>query len=288
MDVRDSIEVPPSAESIEAALLVVPGVSAATVVCGDGGLPQVLRLTLAEGADEVGVARAAHRILRLQFGVGLDPARIEVVEVSTPARSVASPRLRLVDDESAADVGELLDGLDPGPGPRFDPEALASAARHPAGASAPSGGAGEGSGQLEERLNPDMDPDEPRLAIARLALVSDGLGVAATVTLEHGGSEQHGTAEGPASPAGVQRSVAIATLHAISSLVDVGRLDVEEVSLAAVGSGFVAVVQVAWLWPDGAERLTGASEVRDDPHQAVIRATLDAVNRRIASHLRRP
>jgi hypothetical protein len=47
----------------------------------------------------------------------------------------------------------------------------------------------------------------------------------------------------------------------------------------------VAVVQVVWATVDASERLTGASEVRDDPRQAVIRATLDAVNRRIAPHL---
>ena len=45
-------------------------------------------------------------------------------------------------------------------------------------------------------------------------------------------------------------------------------------------------------WPgghrSGSERLTGASEVRDDVRQAVIRATLDAVNRRLALRPRPP
>jgi hypothetical protein len=240
----------------------------------------------------VSVARASHRILRLQFGVGLDPTRIEVVEESTPNRSRSLPRLRLVDDEDAPGHDALLEHLDPGPGPRFDPQALASAARHPAGLSHDAHEAeGVDTGVVDGRAGQTSAPDveEPRLAIARLGLVSDGLGVTATVTLEHEGWERFGTAEGPASPAGVQRSVAIATLRAISSTIgDVGRLDVETVTLAPVGSGHVAVVQVAWLWPEGAERLTGASEVRDDAHQAVIRATLDAVNRRIAPHLPRP
>ena len=35
----------------------------------------------------------------------------------------------------------------------------------------------------------------------------------------------------------------------------------------------------------GAEHLTGSSEVRDDARHAVIRATLDAVNRRLSLDL---
>jgi hypothetical protein len=40
-------------------------------------------------------------------------------------------------------------------------------------------------------------------------------------------------------------------------------------------------VQVECCRHLGPERLTGASEVRDDIHRAVVRATLDAVNRRL-------
>jgi hypothetical protein len=40
-------------------------------------------------------------------------------------------------------------------------------------------------------------------------------------------------------------------------------------------------VQVECCAHIGSERLTGASEVRDDVQRAVVRATLDAVNRRL-------
>ena len=53
------------------------------------------------------------------------------------------------------------------------------------------------------------------------------------------------------------------------------------VSTPHVGDVDVAVVQVECCRHLGTERLTGASEVRDDVHRAVIRATLDAVNRRL-------
>jgi hypothetical protein len=273
----------PHAAAIEDALRVVPGVVGAHVVTDPAGTPHVLRLELAEAADEVAVARAVHRILRLQFGVGLDPARIEIVDGSTASPQVPAPRLRLIaGHRSHDDVADLLRGWDPGPGPRFDAEALASAARHPAGSSY------DATVDLRaaEPAAPATSDLVGHLAIARLALVSDGDVVSATVTLVQDGRDHVGTAQGAPDPTSVQRTVASAALAAVSSGVpSAGRLDVDAVAVVPLAHAEVAVVQVVWLRPAGGERLTGASEVRDDAHQAVIRATLDAVNRRLAPYL---
>ena len=83
----------PDPALIVAALGVVPGIGSARVIPGDPGCPDRLRLEPDPGADLIEIIRAVQRILRLQFGVGLEP-------------------------ES---------------GPHFDTEVLASAARHPAG-----------------------------------------------------------------------------------------------------------------------------------------------------------
>ena len=293
MDVeRTPLATPPDAQQIEAALGVVPGVARAVVIPDETGGPGTLRLSLTPDGDEVVVARAVHRILRLQFGVGLEPGRIEVVEESLPEPpTVPAPRLRVVDESSdgSFELGEgidtLLASLDRhhGPGPRFRTDVLASAARHPAGAAVPSSSpVGE-----ESEVPSDAEDVAPRLAIARLTVTADGLGLEATVTLSRGDLEFSGTADGPSTAAAVHRIVAAAT---IAALVDVlgpdHRVDVEAVSVTPMGEGTtVAVVQVVWATVDGSERLTGASEVRDDPRQAVIRATLDAVNRRLAPHL---
>ena len=265
----------PDAAAIEAAVAVVPGVTRAVVTFGADGEPEVLRVVLGDEADPLGVARAAQRILRLQFGVGLDPGRIEIVEdvPLVESRSV----LRLVEEDEhgllllGEDVQALLDDLDPGPGPRFGTEVLASAARHPAGVGH------DGSPTTPARRSRE------RVAVARLALSADGLGVTATVTLTHDGVEHSGSAEGPTTPAALHRCVASATLRALApSLASTAvRLDVDAVAIVPVGDCSVAVVRVIRLTPDGAEHLTGASEVRDDPRYAVIRATLDAVNRRL-------
>ncbi len=266
----------PDAAAIEAAVAVVPGVTRAVVTFGADGEPEVLRVVLGDEADPLGVARAAHRILRLQFGVGLDPGRIEIVEDVPLVESRSVLRLVEEDEHGALLLGEdvqaLLDDLDPGPGPRFGTEVLASAARHPAGV-----------GHDGSPTSPARQFPGGRVAVARLALSADGLGVTATVTLTDDGVEHSGSAEGPTTPAALHRCVASATLRALApSLASTAvRLDVDAVAIVPVGDSSAAVVRVIWLTPDGAEHLTGASEVRDDPRYAVIRATLDAVNRRL-------
>jgi hypothetical protein len=288
----------PDAAAVEAALLVVPGVARASVVPDGAGGPGVLRLVLEPASDEVVVARSVQRILRLQFGVGLDPGRIEVVEDAVAETVSYGPILVdvsvRVDDvvDLGAEINELLARLDrhAEPGPRFDTAVLRSAARHPAGAS-PSGDGQARVPAPRASATPAIEEDPgaesvERVAISRLTLAADGLGVVATVTLQLGERELTGTAEGPSSSSSVHRVVAAATLEALADFLGPAhRVDVEAVTVAAMGEGQVAVVQVVWATAEGVERLTGASEVRDDPRQAVIRATLDAVNRRLAPHL---
>jgi hypothetical protein len=283
------------AAAIEAALRVVPGVAAAVVVPDDVGGPGILRLTLDAGSDEVVVARSVHRILRMQFGVGLDPGRIEMVEESTPEPVLpVYPALRVV-EESVDDLGALgieidalLASIGPGtvPPPRYDTEVLTSAARHPAGTRSHGSGIAEPSAVSAGSSVGATSDDPARLAIVKLILAADGLGVSATVTLSRGVHEFSGTVDGASSGTAVNRVVAAATLTALSDVLGPEhRVDVEAVSVTSMGDGQVAVVQVLWATADGSQRLTGASEVREDPRQAVIRATLDAVNRRLAPHL---
>lgn len=266
-------ETPDPAE-IEAAVRVVPGVSAAALVPGQPGQPEVLRVVLDDAVDAVDVARAAQRVMRLQFGVELEPGHVEVVDGAGPTGVIrlveedVAGNLLLGEEIEAVDVGALLAELDPGPGPRFRPEVLASAMRHPAGLAlddpAPESGA------------------SGRLAVAQLTLTADGLGVVVRVTLVQGGRERSGSAEAPPTSAAVHRAVASATLRALDGVLGAAvRLEVDGVTTAAVGDATVALVRVIWTTADGTEHLIGSSEVRGDPRQAVIRATLDAVNRRL-------
>jgi hypothetical protein len=121
-----------------------------------------------------------------------------------------------------------------------------------------------------------------RPAIAKMHLVSSGLDVTATVTLAAGERTATGEATGLASTTGVHKAVASATLRAVEQLVGgIARLELEHLEITPMGAERTVVVLLTMLTAQGGESLTGAATVRDDVRQAVIRATLDALNRRL-------
>jgi hypothetical protein len=209
---------------IVAALREVPGVADAEVETDeDGGGLGLLRLGLAPGVDEVEVASAVGRLLREQFGLGVDADRVQLVE----------------DMQTDAD--------DPDIEPSDDEEA-----------------------------------DRFRPAIRRMHIISSGLQVAAEVTLSFGERSANGQAEGTATQTGVQRAVATATLRAVEELLDgKARFELDLVELTPSGRDRAVLVALTMLSSIGSEKLTGAAGVREDVRQAAIRATIDALNRRV-------
>lgn len=127
---------------------------------------------------------------------------------------------------------------------------------------------------------------QQRPAIQRMHLVSSGLDIAASVTLGFAERSAVGEAQGTATQNGVQRAVALATLRAVESLVnDKARFDLDHLEVTQTGRDRTVVVGVSLVTPTGSERLTGAAVVREDVRQAVIRGTLDAINRRLGALL---
>ena len=289
---------------VEAALSVVPGVAQVSVRSNDGvvttaAAQDLVRLVLDSDADALLVASSVNRILRMQFGLVLDEGSLEVSTTSaptgTPVVKPFAPRLAVVENpdvddfDSERDYGNTVIPLEgdiasflghfgrDGSGD-FHDEVVTAASRHPSG------------GRVFIPSNAPSTVAEPdgraRLAIARLTLAADGLGMRALVCLSYGDVEFIGTSHGSSTSAGVNRSVAEATIEAVANAINHReRLDLEAVVITNVNDQRVAVVQVVRFPGGAAERLTGASEVRDDVRQAVIRATLDAVNRRLSEQL---
>jgi hypothetical protein len=133
---------------------------------------------------------------------------------------------------------------------------------------------------------PEFPPRPPRVLIQRMQLVSAGLGVTTEVTLSWQGLPFSGAADAAATPTSVHRSVAMATLRAVEAVVSGrARFELEQLEVNQLGPDRAVVVVVSMLTKAGSERLTGVSVVREDVRQAVIRATLDALNRRLESIL---
>jgi hypothetical protein len=136
---------------------------------------------------------------------------------------------------------------------------------------------------IEDAETPELPRNAGRRPIiSRMQLVSSGLDVTAAVSLSYREGTVRGEATGTATQSGVQRAVATAALRAIELLIGTSaRFELEHVEIARSGQDRTAIVTVTMVSSTGTDRLTGSAGVREDARQAVIRAALDAVNRRL-------
>jgi hypothetical protein len=123
----------------------------------------------------------------------------------------------------------------------------------------------------------------PALRTRILSVDSHTAGVRTTVrvSLRLGDDEATGFAEGSVAVATRPRLVASATIDALQQIGAVDAVDVEEAELIRVGSDQVAVVTLVSFDPPNEIRLVGSAIVRQHPDDAVVRAALDALNRRL-------
>jgi hypothetical protein len=269
-----------------AALLAVDGVAGASIEATGAG-PGTLRLQLAAGTDQVVVAGEVNRVLRSKFGLAVDPDRVRVVD-ETPLSAPGSTPVELSTagkhavQDRATDIAATDERFDDRR-PERSLRAVGAYARDAVDV-API--------IMTDLLNANgvEHPDAPevwlarpsRLTIDRVQLVSAGLGATVSVTLALDGRRFEGDAEGAATQTGLLRSVATATLCAIELITDgTARFEVEHVEVARTGTSQTALVVITMLTGRSTQRLSGASVVREDTRQAVIRAVLAALNRRM-------
>jgi len=125
-------------------------------------------------------------------------------------------------------------------------------------------------------------PTAIRPRIVSINASVSGLEATASVTLEIGGSEFVGAAKGPASQTGRVRHVAMATLDALSQYVDgSSSFALEDVTLVQLGRERAAVACVTLVTQFGEQSFTGSALVRQNDSDSIVRATLDAINRRM-------
>ena len=286
-------------DDVVAALRAVAGVFDAEILPDDTGGPGTLRLQLEPGADEVRVATTVHRLLGDRFGLGVDAGRVQVVEEAMPRRP-----MRFAEQLRAAAEPRREAEPEHEPLPRAAPGTGRHAAR-PALSAVPEPTVTEP--DLPEPTVPEPDlpeldlrerepapqaperelePKRIRLLIHRMQLVSARSGVSSEVSLEREGAVHSGYAEALSTTASVHRAVAQATLRAVEEAVGpTVRFELEHLETMPLGAEYAVVVEISMVTRIGTERLTGVSAVREDTRQAVIRATLDALNRRIETYL---
>lgn len=138
--------------------------------------------------------------------------------------------------------------------------------------------------QLGHENVPAPRTAEPTVRAKILAINAETAGVYVNigVTLEIQADTFIGRATGPASQTGRQRLVAEATLDAIEQYLD-GALTfaLEDVSIVQLGRQSVAVACIALVTSLGEQAFAGSALVRQNDKDSIVRATLDAINRRL-------
>ena len=105
-----------------------------------------------------------------------------------------------------------------------------------------------------------------------------------TVTLNRGGDQAVGTAEGTDATTARWRIVAEASLSALRSLEPLAdSVAVEMAGVQRIGDRALGIVTLLLVIPPNEELLAGVAPVRGaNEEEAVVRAVLDATNRRLA------
>jgi hypothetical protein len=131
------------------------------------------------------------------------------------------------------------------------------------------------------------ETESERSSAARPKIVSinamvSGVQASASVILEIAGDEYVGNSSGPASQTGRLRLVALAALDAVSQYSDATvSFALEDVAILKLGREKVAVSCIALVSGIGEQTFSGSAMVRQNDNDSVVRATLDAINRRM-------
>lgn len=127
---------------------------------------------------------------------------------------------------------------------------------------------------------------EPRVCRPRIHAINasvSGIVAAASVTLEIDGDMYVGEATAPASQTARERIVAQATLNAVDQYAKgTHSFSLEDVAIVRLGRQDVAVSCVTMISPLGEQSFAGSAVVRQNGKDSIARATLDAINRRMA------
>jgi hypothetical protein len=135
-----------------------------------------------------------------------------------------------------------------------------------------------------ESVPPTIEPAKPyaRAQIKSINAEVAGVYVNIGVSLELEGELFVGRATGPASRTGRERLVAEATLDGIAQyLQGAFTFALEDVEIIRLGRESVAVSCVVLVTSLGEQAFAGSALVRQNENDSIVRATLDAINRRL-------
>jgi hypothetical protein len=267
--------------AVLAAVRGVAGVRDASLRTNPGG-GHTLRLDLADGADPAQVSREVARLLQERMGLAAAPQGEPWFSGEQRA-----PQPHVAEEPAAADpIAQTRRWQPPSTGRGRAVTYQSSTAL-----------------AYQQQVGPTEHAPPPRplnrggrsgprVVIDHVQASTFGLDATVEVRLVAGDRQAVGLAEGPANESYLQRLCAIATASAVDDLLrdadsgaDLGRCFIEHATVVPMAGCDVAVVVVLLVCGGWVEQLAGSAVVDGDTRQAVVRATLAAVNRRLEALL---
>ncbi|WFE46324.1 hypothetical protein [Verrucosispora sp. WMMD1129] len=276
-----------------------------------------LRLDLADGADPAEVSRHVARLLQERMGLAAAPRGLPGVPAAPVRRRAAESRSEAGETRPVAEPRRpsARPGGTRTEAPPSRPETVPETTRRRRQSPTPhrgravvdeSGvpgspatlGASYSGGQLTTTESAPSRPLDtggvpgPRVVLDHVQVSTFGLDANVEVRLVAGDHNASGYATGPAVDGFVLRLCGVAAAAAIDELLcaavptaERGRCFVEHAAVVPFGNCEVATVVVLLVCDGWVEQLAGSALVAGDPRQAVVRATLAAVNRRLEALL---
>jgi hypothetical protein len=275
---RESLDV----DAVLAAVRGVYGVRDAELRTNPGGVHS-LRLDLADGADPGPVSREVARLLKERLGLAAAlGSRVGTAERAA-GRVTDSPYQGRRRGGTGTARGRASVEPRTAEPPIAEPRIAEPRISEPIRAPAVEPSAGQPLPRTAESI---------RVVLDHVQVSTFGLDATVEVRLGFGERRAVGEARGPAVDGYVLRLAAVAAANALDQLLVAentgasrGRCFVEHASLVPFGTCEVAVVVILLVCGGWVEQLAGSSLVAGDPRQAIVRATLSAVNRRMEALL---
>jgi len=136
-----------------------------------------------------------------------------------------------------------------------------------------------------DALDPQVLHAHSRPSVVAITAEANGLRSLVRVTLGRDDEEAVGFAEGSIATTARHRLVAAATVDALRQLQTAAEcLDIDSAQVVRVGVHDVAIVTVVFVVPPAEQMVSGSAIVREHlDADAIVRAVLDATNRRLGS-----
>ncbi len=259
----------------EESLRSLRDIQGASILAEDKTIREI-HILASPGRSAKQIVRDVETCLRTRYSMGIDHRVVSVAFSKAPAPGHGGPRAS--GDDAKRDAAPEAPAAPAPPAASGSP--APGATRHDAPAPRPSASAPARHEKPAPAPRAELPVAEGRIRFASVNVYVSGPRVQAQVELRWKGLSRMGSATGWASRDSAQRLVASATLAAVQEFLEENwAMSLQNIEFVRIGREDVVVVGLSLITHRHEKLLAGCCPVEQDAQQAVVLATLSAVNR---------